>query len=152
MTEHHDPRLGRAAAVTADADGDGVEAAALAERLRTERQYIGLSQADVADVLGVPRAAVSALETGRRRVTGLELRRLAELYGTSVDTLLGKEAAEDATTTALFRAAKGLTADDKEQVLRFAEFLKSAGRAPAVGPGDGSHRPSEAGEQGADQT
>lgn len=134
MTDHHEPRLERSAHAASDTDSEEVEAAALAGRLRTERQYIGLSQADVAEVLGIPRAAVSALETGRRRVTGLELKRLAELYGTSVDNLLGKESVEDATTAALFRAAKGLTADDKEQVLRFAEFLRSAGHAPTVEP------------------
>ena len=70
-------------------------------------------------------------------MTGLELKRPSPggYYGTSVDNLLGKESVEDATTAALFRAAKGLTADDKEQVLRFAEFLRSRpGRAPTVEP------------------
>jgi len=112
--------------------GEGPEATALAERIRSERQYIGLSQADVATALGIPRAAVSALETGRRRVSGLELKRLSELFGTSVDRLVGHSKAEDATTTALFRAAKNLSEDDRQQVLRFAEFLREAGQAPPV--------------------
>lgn len=104
----------------------------LAERIRQERSYVGLSQADVAEALGIPRAAVSALETGKRRVSGLELGRLAELFGTSVDRLLGRDVPADETTTALFRATKSLTDADKEQVLRFAEFLRGAGRAPEV--------------------
>ena len=112
---------------------EGPEAIALAQRIRAERQYIGLNQADVAAALGIPRAAVSALETGRRRVSGLELKRLSELFGTSVDRLLGHSAREDATTTALFRAAKNLSDGDKQQVLRFAEFLREAGQAPALG-------------------
>ncbi len=111
---------------------EGPEATALASRIRAERQYIGLSQADVATALGIPRAAVSALETGRRRVSGLELKRLSELFGTSVDRLLGHSRSEDPTTTALFRAAKNLSDDDKQQVLRFAEFLREAGHAPPV--------------------
>lgn len=111
---------------------DATEAAALAERVRTERQYVGMSQAEVAQVLGIPRAAVSALETGRRRVTGLELKRLSELFGISGDRLLGRGQVEDATTTALFRAAKSLSEGDKQQVLRFAEFLRGAGHAPPV--------------------
>lgn len=105
---------------------------ALAERIRHERSYVGLSQADVAEALGIPRAAVSALETGKRRVSGLELGRLAELFGTSVDSLLGREVPTDETTTALFRATSSLTEIDKEQVLRFAEFLRGAGKAPEV--------------------
>lgn len=104
----------------------------LAERIRQERTYVGLSQADVAEALGIPRAAVSALETGKRRVSGLELGRLAELFGTSVDRLLGRDIPADETTTALFRATKSLTETDKEQVLRFAEFLRGAGKAPEV--------------------
>lgn len=110
---------------------EGPEAAALAERIRQERLYLDLNQADVAAALGIPRAAVSALETGRRRVTGLELKRLSELFGVSVDRLLGHDAGEDPTTVALFRAAKNLSDDDKQQVLRFAEFLRKTGQAPA---------------------
>jgi transcriptional regulator with XRE-family HTH domain len=111
---------------------DGHEGEDLATRIRDERHYIGLSQADVAEALGIPRAAVSALETGRRRVSGLELKRLAELFGTSVDRLLGRESEQDETTAALFRATKTMTEKDREQVLRFAEFLRGAGQAPPV--------------------
>lgn len=104
----------------------------LADRIRQERAYVGLSQADVAAALGISRAAVSAVETGKRRVSGIELGRLAELFGTSVDRLLGREVAADETTNALFRATNSLTNDDKEQVLRFAEFLRGVGKAPAI--------------------
>lgn len=103
----------------------------LAENIKRERMYIGLSQAEVADALNISRAAVSALETGRRRVTGIELKRLARLFGTSGDRLLGvTSVAEQPMAAALFRAAKDLSASDQEQVLRFAEFLRAAGRAP----------------------
>ena len=96
------------------------------------REYLKLNQAQVAEVLGIPRAAVSALETGRRRVSGLELKKLAALFGTSGDRLLGHEVDDDPTAVALFRTAKALTDDDRLQVLRFAEFLRGAGPAPAV--------------------
>lgn len=141
MTEPHAPDGAEAPAKDAPATSasddvtpvaDETEAVALADRIRAERQYIGMSQAEVAQVLGIPRAAVSALETGRRRVTGLELKRLSELFGTSGDRLLGRDQVEDATTTALFRTAKSLSDADKQQVLRFAEFLRGAGHAPPV--------------------
>jgi transcriptional regulator with XRE-family HTH domain len=105
----------------------------LSDNIRTERLYVGLNQAQVAEHLGVTRAAVSALETGRRRVSALELKRLAQLFGTSVDRLVGRDVPEDPTVSALFRAAKDLSTEDKEQVLRFAEFLKGVGVAPDVG-------------------
>jgi transcriptional regulator with XRE-family HTH domain len=93
---------------------------------------MSLSQAQVAEVLGIPRAAVSAIESGRRRVSSLELKKLGELFGASVDRLLGNDVKEDPTAAALFRTAKVLTPEDRQQVLRFAEFLRGAGPAPSV--------------------
>jgi transcriptional regulator with XRE-family HTH domain len=112
----------------------------LAERLRTEREYLNLKQEQVADVLGISRAAVSAIETGRRKVSGQELKQLAKLFGTSVDRLLGADLQEDETTQALFRTAKELSAHDRAQVLRFAEFLRNAGPPPQVSS-DSSEQP-----------
>lgn len=100
--------------------------AVLAERLRSEREYLGLSQDQVARALDLPRAAVSAFETGRRKVSSVELARLAKLYGTTPDRLLGSEAPVDERTNRLFRATKKLSDHDKDQVLRFVEFLSNA--------------------------
>ncbi|MGW4368125.1 helix-turn-helix transcriptional regulator [Nocardia takedensis] len=107
----------------------------IAERIRTEREYLNLKQEQVAEVLGISRAAVSAIETGRRKVTAPELKKLAQLFGTSVDRLLGADPAEDETTTALFRTARTLSDNDRMQVLRFAEFLRNAGPAPTLDEG-----------------
>jgi len=114
-------------------DGDE-EYVSMGARLRQAREYLGISQEAVAEALGVPRASVSVMESGRRKVSSLELRDLARLYKRPLDWFYGREAepiAEDETVTALFRATKNLTQEDKEQVLRFAEFLKGAGQAPA---------------------
>lgn len=129
--QHEDSQAPRDSAASSVDPVDDEQA--LAERIRTDRLYVGLSQADVAEVLGIPRAAVSAIENGHRRVTGIELKRLAELFGTSGDRLLGRTTPDDAATTALFRATKSLSESDKQQVLRFAEFLRGAGQAPQTG-------------------
>ncbi len=109
-------------------DGDVL---ALARRLRESREYLGLSQEAVAEHLGVPRASVSAMEVGKRKVSSMELRDLARLYRTSVEQLLGEEPEQDPVVGALYRTARNLTDKDREQVLRFAEFLRSAGAAPS---------------------
>jgi transcriptional regulator with XRE-family HTH domain len=111
-----------------DRQADGAQA--LARRLRESREYLGLSQETVADQLGVPRASVSAMEAGKRKVSSMELRDLARLYRTSVEQLLGEEPEQDPVAGALYRTARNLTHEDREQVLRFAEFLRSAGAAP----------------------
>jgi transcriptional regulator with XRE-family HTH domain len=109
---------------------------ALGERLRRSREYLGLSQADVASALKLPRPSVTQIEAGRRKVSILELQQLARIYGQSLDYFIGKapEIPEDATTTALFRTTRALTDGDRQQVLRFAQFLRNAGPAPAVEP------------------
>lgn len=109
--------------------------ALMGARLREAREFLGLSQEVVADALNVPRASVSAMESGRRKVSSLELRDLARLYKRPIEFFYNDDrvgdTAEDEATQALFRATRNLTAVDKEQVVRFAEFLKGAGQAPA---------------------
>jgi len=103
---------------------------ALARRLRESRDYLGLSQEAVARQLGVSRASITALESGKRKVSSIELRDLAQLYGTSVERLLGIEEMSEPVVGALYRTAQNLTPEDQAQVLRFAEFLRAKGRAP----------------------
>lgn len=102
----------------------------LGRRLREAREYLGLSQEQVADHLGIPRPSVSTIEAGKRRITFLELMRLAELYRRPLSFFSGEEEPDlDETTDALFRTAQELSSTDREQVLRFAQFLRTAGPA-----------------------
>ena len=117
---------------TDETNSGASEEIALARRLREAREYIGLLQEDVATALDIPRASVSAIESGKRRVSSLELRRLGRLYRRPVAWLLGEEGAEVDMDAPLYRATAALSAQDKEQVLRFAEFLAGAGRPGTV--------------------
>lgn len=105
---------------------------ALGERLRQAREYLGFSQGEVAEHMSLSRPAITNIEAGRRKVSTFELARLAALYRRPYEHFLGEieEVPQDATTGALFRAAQELSEGDKQQVLRFAEFLRGAGRAP----------------------
>jgi transcriptional regulator with XRE-family HTH domain len=103
---------------------------ALARRLKESREYVGLSQEVVAERLNVPRASISAIEAGKRKVSSIELRDLAHLYRTSVEHLLGEQPEGDPVVGALYRTARALRQEDQQQVLRFAEFLRNAGAAP----------------------
>src|SRR5262245_2075704 len=82
---------------------------AMGARLRQAREYLGFSQEAVAEALGVPRASVSTMESGRRKVSSLELRDLARLYKRPLDWFYDNHAepiAEDETVSALFRATR----------------------------------------------
>lgn len=116
---------------TQDLATEQIDDQVVGERLREARETLGLTQADVAGALGIPRTSVLAIEAGRRKVTGLELRRLARIYRRPIEWLLGEEPPAVDAADALFHATASLSADDKAQVLRFAQFLATAGS-----PGD----------------
>jgi transcriptional regulator with XRE-family HTH domain len=64
------------------------------ERLRAARQRAGLSQYDVAALLGRCQSFVSKVESGERRIDPIELAVLAQLYGKPVTHFL-----DDASST-----------------------------------------------------
>lgn len=105
----------------------------LGERLRESREYLGLSQQEVADLLKISRPAVTHMESGRRKVSTLELRELARLYRRPYEWLIGDqspETSDDELTQALYRTSRELSDRDRQQLLRFAEFLSGAGGPP----------------------
>jgi transcriptional regulator with XRE-family HTH domain len=52
----------------------------LGARLKGIREYLNLSQHDVAVATGIPRSAISDIERGNRKVDSLELRKFSRLY------------------------------------------------------------------------
>jgi transcriptional regulator with XRE-family HTH domain len=100
----------------------------LGARLREAREYVGLSQDEVARYLSIPRTALSHIETGQRRVDALELKKLAQLYKRPVGYFTGEEPMGEALpdeVTHLARAASGLSSRDREELQRFAEYLRA---------------------------
>jgi len=100
----------------------------LGARLREAREYLRLSQDEVAQALDLPRSAVSLMETGQRKVDAIELKRLAEIYQRPIayfTTEGGEPGAVPEAVQHLARAAAELTDRDREELLRFAQFLQA---------------------------
>ena len=99
----------------------------LGERLKQAREYLELSQDEVSKKIGLPRTAVSLIESGQRRIDALELQKLAELYQRPVSYFTGEvisaQLPED--IEHLARAATKLSQRDRQELKRFAEFLNS---------------------------
>lgn len=99
-----------------------------AELLKQAREYLSLSQDEVAKAVGIPRAAISLIESGQRRVDALELKKFALVYQRPVSYFTGDDVAEatlPAEVEHLARAAANLSSKDREELARFAEFLQS---------------------------
>jgi transcriptional regulator with XRE-family HTH domain len=98
----------------------------LASRLKEMREYLALSQEEVAQMLQIPRSAISLIENGERGVGAVELKRFAEIYKCSIDYLTGVSDTDKAVQHEiehLARAASKLSPKDREELLRFAQFL-----------------------------
>jgi transcriptional regulator with XRE-family HTH domain len=110
----------------------------LGSALRSAREYLGLSQEEVAKFLGVPRTALSQIESGQRRIDALELKKLAQLYKRPVAHFTGEAPASDEMpedVAHLARAAAGLSDNDRKELTRFAEYLRA--RKNSEGRSDG---------------
>lgn len=102
----------------------------IAVRLRAAREQAGLSQGQVAKILGLQRPSVSEIEAGRRKVSAEELTRLADVYNVSISWLTNEEAAiEDPAVELAARELAKLNGDDLTRVLRLLRTLRKAGGA-----------------------
>jgi transcriptional regulator with XRE-family HTH domain len=113
---------------------------ALGERLKEAREYVGLKQEDVAKKLGIPRSALSNIEAGSRKVDAIELAQMAKLYQRPVAWFTGEDASGAAEkmpeeVAHVARAAASLSQQDRQELARFADFLKSRARAKAGSDG-----------------
>jgi transcriptional regulator with XRE-family HTH domain len=77
-------------------------------RVRAVRKEQGLSQVELARVLGVEETAISKIENGKRGLAAAELAQLCERFGMRSDDLLFGE--EGAPSGALLRAGDGAQA------------------------------------------
>lgn len=110
--------------------GGLAEHTVLGTRLREGREYVGLKQEEVAHHLGIPRTAVSEIENGKREVKVQELQKLARLYQRPLNWFTGEGEAEvPADIAFLARTASSLSDNDRQELQRFADFLRSKAKA-----------------------
>lgn len=105
--------------------GPADESQVLGARLKEAREYIGLKQEQVATHLGIPRTAVSEIESGKRTVSAIELAKLAHLFQRPVQYFTGDDPAVPADVAFLARTATALSNSDRQELQRFAEFLQA---------------------------
>lgn len=94
----------------------------LAARVARAREGAGLSQARVAGELGLPRSAVSKMETGEQRIESIVLARMADLYGVLISDLLAEATVHRPAglpAEALLRSAGEISSDDRRVINEF---------------------------------
>lgn len=79
----------------------------IASKLRLAREAIGLTQEKAAHSIGLPRTAITKMESGERPISTLELTNLARLYHRSISYFFNDEVGDDLLVE-LYRVAPGL--------------------------------------------
>lgn len=99
----------------------------IAGRLQAARKQAGLTQGQVAVLLGLKRPAVTEIEAGRRRVTAEELAKLSDIYGVSVSWITAQDnsGANPAVELAARELVK-LNKEDLDAVLNLLNTLRGA--------------------------
>lgn len=109
----------------------------LARIIKSLRESNGWYQKDVADKLNVKSNTLSGYENGTRSPDPEMLEKIADLYGVSVDYLLGREefgsldyyknkiVTEFPDIDLMFKDMESLTADDMKEVYEYIKFKVS---------------------------
>jgi len=108
------------------------------ERLRAAREKRRLSQGELADRARFQASAISHFETGTRRPSFDNLRRLADALGVTTDYLLGRVTDAQALAGAdkLHRHFDRLSNDDREMAEDFLKLLADKAENRAKKRGD----------------
>lgn len=94
------------------------------ERLRAAREHAGLSQGQIAKLMGYHRPTISEIEAGRRRVSTQEVSAFARYYGVTTDWLLNDSATRDPMIELAARELSKLKKSDLDRFLRILRSMK----------------------------
>src|SRR5258707_552457 len=84
---------------------DQISPQELGNELKKSREKKGLTQQDAAEILGVARTTITAIEKGERRVKASELVQLARAYGKTVGDFVRQERPKSMPFEPQFRSA-----------------------------------------------
>ena len=99
----------------------------LYQRLRLARENAGLSQGQVAKLIGKHRPTVSEIEAGRRRVNADELAIFARTYDVSLSWLAGEQRADTEFDDRVLLAARELAklkSNDLDSIVRLIKTMR----------------------------
>ncbi|KAF1011599.1 MAG: HTH-type transcriptional regulator ImmR [Acinetobacter bereziniae] len=96
------------------------------QRLKEIRELRKLTQAQLAEKSKIPSTSISHLESGSRKPSFDNLRKLGIALDVSTDYLLGRvDNLEETHTDTLFRDIQNLTDSDRETIRKLAEALRN---------------------------
>lgn len=96
----------------------------LGTRLKKAREYLGLTQEDVAKLIGVSRVIITNIESGIRKVSAEELSKFAKIYGWTMEELLEENKEEKMAMPMFARTFNELSKEDQDEIINLIKFKK----------------------------
>lgn len=96
----------------------------IATNIRAARERLRITQEHVAEALRIPRSAVSEMEAGKRDISASELFALAQLFGESMEQLLGLEPHPPEEELVMLRA-EAVTTTGRAALNRFVHLCRT---------------------------
>lgn len=90
-------------------------------KLRKAREYMGLTQEQVANILNLGRDAILRIEKGTRKINAEELKKLSQLYKISMNEIM-EDKEYTSNEQAFARGFEELSEKDKKEILDLIKF------------------------------
>ncbi len=105
----------------------------IANRVTQAREYLEISEHELADMIEVDAGEILAIEAGEKEISAPMLVMVSRALGKSLEFFTADVPAQtvDARTQFLARAAETLSAQDMDELERFATYLRSRTADPA---------------------
>ena len=94
----------------------------IGERLRKLRNYLGLTQEQVANILNLGRDAIIRIEKGEKKIDLQELINFTKLYNISLDELTAEKHITFDNEVAFARGFNELSPKDKKEIIKLIEY------------------------------
>lgn len=92
------------------------------EKLRAAREFLGLTQEQVASTLGLTRNIIVNIENDKRAIKSDELYKFSKLYGITMEEIVADDQEIDVTSQMFARGFETLSEKDKQEIINLIKF------------------------------
>ena len=92
------------------------------EKLKAAREFLGLTQDQVASTLNLTRNIVVNIENGNRSIKSDELYKFSKLYGLTMEEIVSDEKEIDMSNQVFARGFDSLSEKDKQEIINLIKF------------------------------
>lgn len=92
------------------------------EKLRAAREFLGLTQEQVASTLGLTRNIIVNIENDKRAIKSDELYKFSKLYGITMEEIVAEDREIDVKSQMFARGFETLSEKDQQEIINLIKF------------------------------